>query len=372
MSAHQPSTRARASSSASSLVVLVDDDRNLCDLVQRFLENAGHTVDHVELARSESELLDKLAPGAKTDVAVIDERLRLSDTGDIVARIQSSEPRTTVRGEGPEGLPTVVLTTLGARPSPLTRAFPHTVAKPVRQARLASAIARCLGRSEAAETPAARETTSPVRQANVRVLVVEDNRDSQVLAERLLAGISCDVDVAENGKTAVEAVASKLYDLIFMDLMMPVLDGFEAVRQIRASEPERQRVPIVALTAHATEGFRDECIAAGMDDYISKPFKKERLLAMVEQWGDRRPVILIVDDSRESRLILDRFLSPVLAAQLSFASNGREAIEFFERRIPSRRRPRNCGNTLNGWSGASAAENTAPIHHRLRTRSPDR
>jgi CheY-like chemotaxis protein/HPt (histidine-containing phosphotransfer) domain-containing protein len=116
-----------------------------------------------------------------------------------------------------------------------------------------------------------------------------------------------------------------------MDLMMPVMDGFQATVRIRENETAPNRVPIVALTAHATEGFRDRCLAAGMDDYLSKPFKKERLVALVDQWVDRRPVILVADDAPDSRLIVKRFLMLGGGYRLLFATNGREALDLFGR-----------------------------------------
>jgi CheY-like chemotaxis protein len=139
------------------------------------------------------------------------------------------------------------------------------------------------------------------------------------------------VDNAENGEVAVAMAKDTLYDLILMDLMMPVMDGFQATVRIRESETAPNRVPIVALTAHATEGFRDRCLASGMDDYLSKPFKKERLVALVDQWVDRRPVILVADDAPESRLIVKRFLMVGGGYRLLFATNGRDALELFGR-----------------------------------------
>jgi CheY-like chemotaxis protein len=164
-----------------------------------------------------------------------------------------------------------------------------------------------------------------------RILLVEDNTDNQRLAARVLEGAGARVDTAENGEIAISMAQSVLYDLVVMDLMMPLMDGFEATRRIRANEIAPNRVPIVALTAHATEGFRDRCLEAGMDDYLSKPFKKERLLALVDQWVDRRPIVLVADDAPDSRLIMKRFLMLGGGFRLLFASDGREVLDVLAR-----------------------------------------
>ena len=95
-----------------------------------------------------------------------------------------------------------------------------------------------------------------------------------------------DVHVAENGATALEMLNQERYDLIFMDCQMPVLDGYQATRRIRETEQREAstRIPIVAMTAHAMAGDRDQCLRAGMDDYVSKPFKTEELKSILERW----------------------------------------------------------------------------------------
>ena len=119
-----------------------------------------------------------------------------------------------------------------------------------------------------------------------RLLLVEDNPDNQNLVLRILEKANYVVDVADNGQIAVEAVKNNTFDLVLMDVQMPVMDGFEASLAIRSWEQEsgRARVPIVALTAHAIEGYRETCLKNGMDDYMTKPLRRKRLLALIEQW----------------------------------------------------------------------------------------
>jgi CheY-like chemotaxis protein len=112
--------------------------------------------------------------------------------------------------------------------------------------------------------------------------LVEDNRVNRFVATRMLRILGCDVDYAETGRDAVEACSRTSYDAILMDCQMPVMDGYEATRAIRTLEMSTgRRARIVALTANALAGDRERCLAAGMDDYLSKPVTLEALRSMV-------------------------------------------------------------------------------------------
>lgn len=121
-----------------------------------------------------------------------------------------------------------------------------------------------------------RMTSIPQPVLRLKLLVAEDNPVNQKLAQRILERLGCDVTIAENGSEAVRMHTRTTFDAILMDVQMPVLDGLEATRQIRACEV-RPDIPIVALTANALQGDRDMCLAAGMDDYVAKPFKPEQI-----------------------------------------------------------------------------------------------
>ncbi len=118
-----------------------------------------------------------------------------------------------------------------------------------------------------------------------RVLLVEDNTVNQKVAGRLLEKLRCRVDLAANGKEALEMWERLPYDLIFMDCQMPEMDGLEATRAIRQREGSRVRIPIVAMTANAMQGDRELCLESGMDDYLSKPVKSTDLQSMLESWA---------------------------------------------------------------------------------------
>ena len=119
---------------------------------------------------------------------------------------------------------------------------------------------------------------------NARVLVVEDNVFNQRVAVEMLKRFSCRVDVAANGREAVDMVQTFPFDLVFMDCQMPEMDGYEATAEIRRRETSTQHVPIIAMTAQAMQGDRERCIEAGMDDYVSKPVRMENLETILTQY----------------------------------------------------------------------------------------
>jgi PAS domain S-box-containing protein len=124
--------------------------------------------------------------------------------------------------------------------------------------------------------------------ATLQVLVVEDSQTNQFVARRFLEMLGCDVELAGNGAEAVARVQAGAFDVVFMDCQMPVMDGYEATSRIRQLECGRH-LPIVAMTAHAMAGDREKCLAAGMDDYVSKPLKSEDLLAALRR-ASREPM----------------------------------------------------------------------------------
>lgn len=129
-----------------------------------------------------------------------------------------------------------------------------------------------------------------LNRSDIRILIAEDNIDNQNLAKTILQKAGYNTEIAENGRIAFDSFRNVNYDLILMDVQMPEVDGFEASRNIRQFEKEQglKRVPIIALTAHTMEGYREECLKNGMDDYITKPLKKIILLDTVDKWLENR------------------------------------------------------------------------------------
>ena len=118
------------------------------------------------------------------------------------------------------------------------------------------------------------------------MLVVEDNAVNQRLVKRMLEKLGCRVDLAGTGREAVTMASTDRYDIVFMDCFMPELDGYAATLELRQREiPGGPRLPVIALTANAMVEDRARCLAAGMDDYLSKPVRIEELSAMLKRWA---------------------------------------------------------------------------------------
>lgn len=134
-------------------------------------------------------------------------------------------------------------------------------------------------------------------QIPLKILLAEDNPVNQKLANRLFEKMGYVIDIAANGIEVLEAIQKQSYDLIFMDVQMPEMDGLEATRQIRAIEQSRQTelsnlaqsMQIIAITANAMQDDREKCLASGMNDFIAKPFKVEQIQAAIEKWGCKQP-----------------------------------------------------------------------------------
>ncbi len=165
----------------------------------------------------------------------------------------------------------------------------HCLLKPIRQNQLFDAIVEALQTSPMLSKSAVQQETSLSDYHDKRVLVAEDNKVNQKVILAMLARFQIKADWVENGQAVLDQLAQQAYDLVLMDCQMPVMDGYEATRHVRAQELSRDpanatRLPIVALTAHAAIGEREKCLTAGMDDYLSKPIEKDKLATLLAHW----------------------------------------------------------------------------------------
>jgi two-component system, sensor histidine kinase and response regulator len=198
---------------------------------------------------------------------------------------RATGPAAAVGGDLPAvGCPVLVMApagvpdTWGARPNSRVT----VLRKPVRRSALVEAL--LAARRPAAVTPPSKRPDATGFSA--RVLLAEDNLVNQEIASNILRRFGCSVDVVADGAAAVRAAAEQDYDVVLMDCQMPSMDGFTAAQAIRLNENQagRRRTPIIALTANALAGDREACIAAGMDDYIAKPFAIDQLREKVRSW----------------------------------------------------------------------------------------
>jgi CheY-like chemotaxis protein len=159
------------------------------------------------------------------------------------------------------------------------------------------------------------------------VLLVEDNSVNQKVAQRFLERLGCTVTIANNGEQGVKTYLAGTFDIVLMDLQMPVMDGFTATRRIRDAEGWRARTPIIALTANAMTGQMERCLAAGMDGYLTKPLDVARLRDTLEEFGladDDE----IMDDAVAEQLVSTLTVIPAIdLAQLEAVTQGDEEFK---------------------------------------------
>ena len=234
------------------------------------------------------EALAWLQAGERFDLALVDLVMPDIDGVELADRIAALP-----QGGGAAALRVIVLSSMGVRDreAPSVAAW---LAKPVKPSALHDTIATVLLGEAATQATGsmvqADDGAAPLGERHpLRILLAEDNPVNQQLALRLLAQLGYEPRVAIDGLEAIEALAADRYDLVLMDVQMPELDGLEATRRIRAGEG--QQPWIVAMTANAMAGDRDACLAAGMDDYISKPIRPPELAAAIERAPRTRPAV---------------------------------------------------------------------------------
>lgn len=233
-------------------------------------------------------------------------------------------------------LPVVLLSSIGCRYSPEElggKGFAGGLTKPVRQSALYDELLLILaGAGEKSPDVAPVAAVGGLAFTGSRVLLVEDNPINQKVATQLLRRVGCAVDVADHGGQAVEKFQIHHYDLILMDVQMPVMDGFEATAQIRRMEAGGRRTTIIAMTANAMAGDRDRCIEAGMDDYLPKPVKPSELSSLLKRWlaGRTEPSAEVERSSREVAWDFES-LSATCGGDVEFM---REVLEEYVRMRP--------------------------------------
>ena len=260
-------------------VLIVDDSAPVRDMLERQLRSEGFVAHAV--ASGDAALATLAAEPA--DLVLIDWDMPAPDGVETARRIHADPVRA--------ALPVILMVTDFAR-EPIARAAMqagvHTcLAKPVSPDQLLDAVLTALGFDVAVRpapfaAPATRSEAAQ-RISGARVLVVDDNVINQQVAREVLLRAGVHVELAGNGVDAVHLVDVGGYDAVLMDIQMPEMDGYEATARIRARS-QHARLPVIAMTAHAVAGFRENSLAMGMNDYVTKPIEPERLFAVLASW----------------------------------------------------------------------------------------
>ncbi|MEL6452645.1 MAG: GAF domain-containing protein [Pseudomonadota bacterium] len=221
-----------------------------------------------------ADALQAVAAGTPFDLAILDMHMPEMDGVDLARALAQRRPE----------MPKVLFSSLGLRDTTAGEdLFAASLAKPLRQSQLFDTLITLFAPAvpqASARVQAQKPQTDPEMAARhpLRILLAEDNLVNQKLATRLLERLGYRIDLASNGIEACESVARQTYDVVLMDVQMPEMDGLEASRRINADHPDGARPRIVAMTANAMQGDREMCLDAGMDDYIAKPIRVDRLI----------------------------------------------------------------------------------------------
>ncbi len=285
----------------------VDDNATNRMILSRSLENRGCRID---LASSGEEALGVMKAAADAgdpfQVVILDMQMPGMD-GEEVLKVIKDDPLT-------RPAKVIILTSMGQRGDANrleAMGCSGYLLKPIRQSQLHEAIVT-VANSETGGMDAppphlvTRHTLSESQRHQARILLAEDNLINQKLAVIMLAKSGFKVDVAGDGQQAVNAVLHGNYQMVLMDVQMPVLGGLEATRLVRQQEQPGKHIPIIAMTAYAMKGDQERCIEAGMDGYISKPLNPKEVLAAVEYWAFRQTENSVEDSARKTMIENDQ------------------------------------------------------------------
>jgi PAS domain S-box-containing protein len=291
---------------AGKRLLVVDDNATNREILRRQGESWGMLVEVIERP---DEALSRVRRGDPFDVAVLDMHMPGMDGLALAREIR--------RYRDARALPLLLLTSIGrlaeARGAP---EFAAQLTKPVKASQLYDALVRVLIADAGADSaPGGAGAGAGPPPVAMRLLVAEDNAVNRQLALALLGKLGYQADVVENGREALDAVELEPYDVVLMDVQMPELDGLEATRRIRDRFRPGEGPAIIAMTANAMEGDREECLAAGMDDYLCKPIRPDELARALVRCLPQH------EGEPLERAALDR-----LASSLGGGDEGRQAV----------------------------------------------
>lgn len=280
-------------------VLLIENNKASANLISALLSELSLNVTVVDSGKAALESLRAdMALHGGPDLILFS--AKLSDMpGEIFARCVEADPL----------FDDIKLVPMAYVTEQVAELYPHknpriaaSITKPVKRSELGRILDEAItGSSEDQSVEDKQRTARLNAYSQLNVLVVEDNAVNQEVALGMLAKIGFNADVADNGQEGLDILAQQHFDLILMDCQMPVLDGYEATKAIREREIEnsQSRIPIIALTANAMIGDADKCLAAGMDDYLSKPFEEHVLEEKIAFWLSKQITELSTDNDSD-------------------------------------------------------------------------
>jgi two-component system sensor histidine kinase/response regulator len=289
-------------------ILTVDDNRSSRELLSTYLRSWGYRNNTADSGPAALRQLHQAATdGDPYDLAIIDSIMPTMDGAALALAIEASPDLQNMRmvmlvpccqQKDDAGMKQITVDAL--------------LSKPIRPSSLYDCLVTVLcttGKPPAAKTFVSGETSPPLRRienGNFCILVVEDNLINQKVAAKILQMTGIRTDTAANGQEALQKLDASSYDLILMDIQMPVMDGYEATARIRDPRGSRcaHNIPIIAMTANAMKGDQEKCLQAGMDDYISKPIDPLELQAKIIKW-------LLKSPSAANQQQLESLMSPV-------------------------------------------------------------
>ncbi len=283
-------------------ILIVDNNATSREIMSSYLSSLEIDFDIALNSSDATDILAASAENGKThDLCIIDQMPDNDISGEeLGARIKSNPCLNSI--------PLVMIASFGLRGDAAKArdiGFAAYLSRPLKSSQLLACLRSLMGQSDVKENDfhkdmfVTKHTLRESEKQNKRILLVEDNAVNMKLALKLLSKFGFTADTAFNGREAIELLTKKEFDLIFMDVQMPEMDGFEATEIIRNHDSKvlNHDVPVIAMTAHAMKGDQDRCIDAGMNDYLSKPVNPEEMLEKLLFWISRKD-----RDSRETLL----------------------------------------------------------------------
>jgi CheY-like chemotaxis protein/nitrogen-specific signal transduction histidine kinase/HPt (histidine-containing phosphotransfer) domain-containing protein/gas vesicle protein len=270
-----------------SMVLVIDDNKSSLDATKNILESFGF---QCTLSKSGGDALailnDPTSDIAEPFLIIIDYFMPGLNGIDTAKHIKKTDKF--------KEIPIILMSTYGAKidiDADDRLCMDAYIEKPLKQSILFDTIMSVMGLKDKIEIsktppklePQVSDTTKPSDITQIRILLVEDNYFNQQVAIEVLEGENFSVDVANNGQEAIDAVSTDQYDLVLMDIQMPIMDGYEASRRIRKMD-NLSHLPVIAMTAHAMKEDLELCLDSGMNDYITKPINRDQIFEMIEKW----------------------------------------------------------------------------------------